>query len=237
MADGKIDSTEVEAIAESMAADGEIDAKETDQLIEALSEDGKVSVADQEAVLEALASDGEVSKEDVAAIVALASSDGKLSEAEKDIVADALIQSVPEGENLTKEQVAEAGIKLADLPPQTPVDVRTSENGEAVVITAEVAVQVELVSNPAAFAAELFNDPGAAIAALGSIGADMTPGERKEATEMVVATVVAAGAALNAVGAVTGSTGGSTGGSGGNSGGSGGGGASGDSKGIRRRRP
>jgi uncharacterized membrane protein YgcG len=126
------------------------------------------------------------------------------------------------------------------LPPDTPVDVRTSENGEAVVITAEVAVQVELVSDPAAFASELFNNPGAAIAALGSIGADMTPGERKEATEMVVATVVAAGAALNAVGAVTGSTGGSTGGSrsgGGSSGGSGGGGASGDSKGIRRRRP
>ena len=237
LADGKIDSEEVNAIAESMAADGEIDAKETNQLIEALSEDGKVSIADQEAVLEALASDGEVSKEDVAAIVELASSDGKLSEAEKDIVANALIQSVPEGENLTKEQVAEAGIKLADLPPETPVDVRTSENGEAVVITAEVAVQVELVSNPAAFAAELFNDPGAAIEALGSIGADMTPGERKEATEMVVATVVAAGAALNAVGAAAGTTGGSTGGSGGNSGGSGGGGASGDSKGIRRRRP
>jgi uncharacterized membrane protein YgcG len=125
------------------------------------------------------------------------------------------------------------------LPPQTPVDVRTSENGEAVVITAEVAVQVELVSDPAAFAAELFNDPGAALQALGSIGADMTPSERKEATEMVVATVVATGAALNAVGAAAGTIGGSTGGSrsgGGNSGGSGGGGASGDSKGIRRRR-
>ena len=211
-----------------MSADGKIDAKETNQLIEALAADGKVSVADQEAVLEALASDGEVSKEDVAAIVALASSDGKLSAAERKIVADALIQSVPEGENLTKEQVAEAGIKLADLPPETPVDVRTSENGEAVVITAEVAVQVELVSDPAALAAELFNDPGAAIAALGSIGADMTPGERKEATNMVVATVVATGAALNAVGLAIGgaapsapSGGGSTGGSSGgtNSGG------------------
>jgi hypothetical protein len=223
-----------------MSADGEVDAKETDQLIDALAADGKVSIADQEAVLKALASDGEVSKEDVAAIVALASSDGKLSEAEKDIVADALIQSVPEGENLTKEQVAEAGIKLADLPPDTPVDVRTSENGEAVVITAEVAVQVELISDPAAFAAELFNNPGAALEALGSIGADMTEGEREEATKMVVATVVATGAALNAVGAVAGaSTGGSTGGSrsgGGNSGGSGGGGASGDSKGMRRRK-
>ena len=222
-----------------MAADGKVDAKETDQLIKALAEDGKVSVADQKSVLDSLASDGEVSKEDVAAIVALAGSDGKLSQAEKEIVADALIQSVAPGENLTKEQVADAGIKLADLPPQTPVDVRTSENGDSVVITAEIAVQVELVSDPAAFAAELFNDPGAALAALGSIGADMTSGEREEATKMVVATVIASGAALNAVGAAAGTIGGSTGGSrsgGGNSGGSGGGGASGDSKGIRRRR-
>ena len=203
-----------------MAADGEIDAEETDQLIEALSEDGKVSVSDQEAVLEALASDGEVSKEDVAAIVALASSDGKLSVAEKEIVADALIQSVPQGENLTKEQVADAGIKLSDLPSNTPVEIRTSENGEALVITAEVAVQVELVSDPAAFAEELFNDPGAALQALGSIGADMTEGEREEATEMVVATVVAAGAAINAAAvAAGGATGGGTGG-GGSSGGS-----------------
>jgi hypothetical protein len=203
-----------------MAADGEIDAEETDQLIEALSEDGKVSVPDQEAVLEALASDGEVSKEDVAAIVALASSDGKLSVAEKEIVADALIQSVPQGENLTKEQVADAGIKLSDLPSNTPVEIRTSENGEALVIAAEVAVQVELVSDPAAFAEELFNDPGAALQALGSIGADMTEGEREEATEMVVATVVAAGAAINAAAvAAGGATGGGTGG-GGSSGGS-----------------
>jgi hypothetical protein len=188
-----------------------------------LAEDGKVSTADQVAVLEALASDGEVSKEDVAAIVALVSTDGKMSTAEKEIVADALIQSVPQGENLTKEQVAEAGIKLSDLPASTPVDIRTSENGDSVVITAEVAVQVELISDPAAFAEELFSDPGAALQALGSIGADMTEGEREEATEMVVATVVAAGAAINAAAVATagGTTGGGTGGGGNSGGGSG----------------
>ena len=238
MEDGRIDSTEVEAIAESMAADGEIDAEETNQLVEALTADGNISTADQVAVLEALASDGEVSKEDVAAIVALASSDGKLSEAEKDIVADALIQSVPEGENLTKEQVADAGIKLADLPPDTPVEVRTSETGQEVVITAEVAANVELVTDVAEFAQELFNDPGAALEALGSIGADMTVEEREEATKMVVATVVATGAALNAV-SVTGAAtsaartaGGTTPSGGGSSGGPGGG----DPR-IRRRKP
>jgi hypothetical protein len=223
-----------------MAADGEIDAKETDQLIEALAEDGKVSTADQVAVLEALASDGEVSKEDVAAIVALVSTDGKMTTAEKEIVADALIQSVPEGENLTKEQVADAGIKLADLPPETPVEVRTSETGQEVVITAEVAANVELVTDVAAFTQELFSDPGAALEALGSIGADMTVEEREEATKMVVATVVATGAALNAV-SVTGAAASAARTAGGTTpshsgGGSSGGPGGGDPR-IRRRKP
>jgi len=129
----------------------------------------------------------------------LANSDGKLSQAEKEIVADALIQSVAPGENLTKEQVADAGIKLTDLPPETPVEVRTSESGDAVVITAEVGAQIEIVTNPAAFAQELLSNPIAALSALGSIGADMSTAEREEATKMVVATVVATGAALNAV--------------------------------------
>ena len=102
------------------------------------------------------------------------------------------------------------------------------------VITAEVAANVELVTDAGALLEAAFTDPGAALAAIGSIGADMTKGEREEATDMVVATVVAAGAAMNAVGAATGSAGGST--SGGNSGGgSGGGGASGNSKGVRRK--
>ena len=166
--------------------------------------------------------------------------DGKLTETEKKIIAEALIASVAPGETLSSEEIKEAGLEYKDLPASTPVDVRTDENGNSVIITAEVAAQVELLQDPAAFAVELFSNPGAALAALGSIGADMSPEERKEATDMVVATVVAAGAAMNAVGAAAGATGGSTGGShsgGGNSGGSGGGGASGDSKGIRRRRP
>ena len=226
LSDGKLNASEVSDIADVMSADGEIDKKETDQLINALSEDGKISNADKEAVLDALASDGEVSKEDVAAIVALVSGDGKLSEAEKSIVADALIQSVAPGENLTKEQIADAGIKFEDLPPETPVELRADINGNEVVITAEVAANVELVTDPGALAEAIFTDPGAALAAFGSIGADMSSEERKESTEAVVATVIAAGAAINAVGAAAAggaTSGGSTGG--GNSGGSGNGSA------------
>ena len=131
------------------------------------------------------------------------------------------------GESISAAEVKASGVSYADLPPSTPVEVRTSESGEVLVITAEVAANVELVQDPGALLEAALTDPGAALAALGSIGADMTESEREEATDMVVATVVAAGAALNAVGAATGGSapagGGSSGGgpSGGtNSGGS-----------------
>ena len=157
-----------------------------------------------------------------------------LTNEQKEVLVTALLEESKPGEAISAEAIAEAGIEYKDLPAETPVDVRTDENGNAVVITAEVAAQVELLSDPGALLAEAFTNPGAALDALGSVGADMSQEEREEATDMVVATVVAAGAAMNAVGAATGSTGGST--SGGSSGGgSGGGGASGNSKGVRRR--
>ncbi len=110
------------------------------------------------------------------------------------------------------------------MPADTPVEVRQDENGNEVVITAEVAAQVELLQDPGALVEELFTNPAAALDAFGSIGADMSDEEREEATEMVVATVVAAGAAINAAAVATGGvTGGGTGGGGS----SGGGGASG----------
>jgi hypothetical protein len=163
--------------------------------------------------------------------------DGKLTTAEKTVVAEALIAAVAPGEAVSAADIKSAGLDYKDLPPATPVEVRTDENGNEVVITAEVAAQVELLQDPGALLESVFTDPGEALAALGSVGADMSDEEREEATEMVVATVIAAGAAMNAVAAATGATGGSTGGStgGGNSGG-GGGGASGKSKGTRRRK-
>ena len=183
----------------------------------------------------------------VAEAVKDAMADGKLTTEEKAIVAEALIAALAPGEAVSAQDMRDAGLDYKDLPPETPVDVRTDEKGNAVVITAEVAAQVELVQDPAAFLATAFTDPGAALAALGSIGADMSPAEREEATKMVVATVVAAGAAMNAArgaaasaassaaSAAASSTGGSTGGS--NGGNSGGGGSSEETKGVRRRKP
>jgi hypothetical protein len=107
------------------------------------------------------------------------------------------------------------------LPPDTPIEVRTSESGEVLIITAEVAANVELVQDPGALLEAVFTDPGAALAAIGSIGADMTESEREEATDMVVATVVATGAAINAAAVAAGGAAGGSGGGGSSGGGSG----------------
>jgi uncharacterized membrane protein YgcG len=163
--------------------------------------------------------------------------DGKLTTAEKAVVAEALIAAVAPGQAVSAADIKDAGLEYKDLPPATPVEVRTDEKGNEVIITAEVAAQVELLQNPSELLATALSDPGAALAALGSIGADMSPQEREEATKMVVATVIASGAALNAVGAAAGAaTGGGSRSGGGGSGGGGGGGGSSESKAMRRRK-
>jgi hypothetical protein len=146
----------------------------------------------------------------------------ELSKEEVAAVVTSLVADLKPGQSISAAQVQASGVSYSDLPASTPVEVRTDENGNALVITAEVAANVELVQDPGALLETAFSDPGAALQALGSIGADMTEEEREEATDMVVATVVAAGAAINAAAVATGgATGGSTGGGGSSGGGSG----------------
>jgi hypothetical protein len=142
-------------------------------------------------------------------------------------VAD-LIASVGDAP-ISVRAMKDAGVTLADLPPDTPIAVREDVQGNEVVITAEVAVALELLSSPSDLVTAIFTDPAQAVLAIASIGADMSETERTESKHTVVATIIAAGAAINAVGAATGST--RTPSSGG------GGGASSDSKGVRRRKP
>jgi chromosome segregation ATPase len=142
--------------------------------------------------------------------------DGKeLTEEQKELVTEALLEKA-DGEAISAEDIKEAGLDYKDLPPDTPVKTRTDSSGNPVVITAAVAASLELVANPTELLSTAFSDPGAALAALGSVGADMSEEEREGAKDMVVATVVAAGAAINAV-AATGSSGSSGGSSGGSS--------------------
>ena len=203
--------------------------EEITALVDDVLSDGKLSAADAIAVLDSLNADGEITKAEVNNLSETLAADGKLTTAEKELVAEALIESVAPGETLTKEQIQDAGIAYQDLPPETPVEVRQDENGNEVIITADVAAALVLLENPSELIGAIFSDPGQALQALGSIGADMSPQEREEAQKMVVAAVIAGNAAINAV-AVAGAAGHSTGGS------TGGGGASGQS-GYRRRKP
>jgi hypothetical protein len=149
-----------------------------------------LSASDAEDILDALGADGEVTKDEVNNLSDALAADGKLTEAEKDLVADALIESVAPGETLTKEQIQDAGIEYQDLPPETPVEVRQDENGNEIIIIAEVAAALELIADPGALVDAIFTDPAQALLALASLGADMSEEEREEAEKMVLATVV-----------------------------------------------
>ena len=233
----EVKAAEEKAKAEAKAEADRIEAEriaEEKRIAEEAEAEAERIAAEEEKIAEELAAIKEEEEKVVEEIKKAVESGKELTEEQKDVVVAALVETLAPGESISVAQVVAAGVELKDLPPDTPIEVRTSESGEVLIITAEVAANIELVTDPGALVEAIFTDPQAALAAIGSIGADMTDEERKEATEMVVATVVATGAALNAVGAATGTTGGSTGSS---SGGSGGGGAAGDSKGIRRRRP
>jgi hypothetical protein len=180
----------------------------------------EAAIAEEEAeIAEELAAIKEEEEKVVEEIEKALESGKELTEEQKEVVVAALIENLKPGESISAAEVKASGVSYADLPPETPIELRTSESGEVLIITADVAANVELVQDPGALLEAVFTDPGAALAAFGSIGADMTQGEREEATDMVIATVVAAGAAINAAAVATG---GSTGG-----GNSGGGGASG----------
>jgi hypothetical protein len=120
--------------------------------------------------------------------------DEESTDEEKEIIAEALIEQAV-GEAVTAEAIAEAGLTYADLPPETPVEVRQDENGNEVVITAEVAAALVVLENPTELVKAIFSDPAQALLALGSIGADMSPEERKESEKTIVAAIIVGGIA------------------------------------------
>jgi hypothetical protein len=214
---------EAEAKAEAERLEAEAKAKELAEA-EALAEQERLEaeVKAKELEEEKAAEEEAIAEEELKEILEDAESGKELTEEQKEVLVDALLEDLKPGESLSAAQVQASGVSYSDLPPETPIEVRTDENGNALVITAEVAANIELVQDAGALLTAAFTDPGAALAALGSIGADMTDAEREEATDMVVATVVATGAAINAAAvAAGGATGGSTGGGGSSGGGSG----------------
>ena len=212
-ADAKAEAERLEAEAEAIRQ-AEEDAKAEAEAKKAEEEAAKQAEEDAKAEAEAKAKELEEEKaaeeeakaeeEKLNEIIEDAKDGKELTEEQKEVVVASLIENLKPGESISAAEVKASGVSYADLPAETPVEVRTDENGNALVITAEVAANVELVQDPGALLEAAFTDPGAALAALGSIGADMTEEEREEAKDMVVATVVATGAALNAVGLATG---------------------------------
>jgi hypothetical protein len=103
------------------------------------------------------------------------------------------VQPEPPLEEPEPPMVQADEIDLESLAPDTPVEL---SNG--VVVTAEVAIAIQLLQDPAALLQELFTDPAAAFAALGSVGADMTPEVREESEKVIIAAVIAGNIATTA---------------------------------------
>jgi hypothetical protein len=175
----------------------ETSLEEQESIVNELSNDGELSESDAEAVLDALNSDGEITQEEVTNLTETLSEDGEFTEAERELVAEALIESA-EGEAVTAEAIEEAGLTYEDLPAETPVEVRQDENGNEVIITAEVAAALTVLESPAEFIGAIFDDPGQALTAVLNIGADMSVEEREESEKIIVAAVIAGQAAINA---------------------------------------
>jgi hypothetical protein len=213
---------EAEAEAERIAAEEEAIAKaKAEAEAEALAEEERIAEEAEAKELEEALAEEEAEQEELKEILEEAKDGKELTEKQKEVVVAALIENLKPGESISAAEVQASGVSYADLPPETPIELRTSESGEVLIITAEVAANVELVQDPGALLEAVFTDPGAALAAFGSIGADMTEGEREEATDMVVATVVATGAAINAAAVAAGGAAGGSGGGGSSGGGSG----------------
>jgi hypothetical protein len=119
---------------------------------------------------------------------------------EREVIAEAVIEAA-QGQPVTVQAIADAGLTYADLPPETLVEVREDENGNEVVITAEVAAALVVLESPAALVEAIFTDPAQALLAIASIGADMSDEERTESEKIIVASVIAGQAAVSAAGA------------------------------------
>lgn len=152
-------------------------------------------LVEQEPISEIEENQEPITAEEVETIVETLNEDGILTEIEVEIIVEALLEQA-QGGPITAETIVEAGITYEDLPAQTPVQVREDDNGNAVVITAEVAAALLVLDNPVELLSTIFSDPAQAILALSSIGADMSDEERSESEKTIVAAVIVGGIAV-----------------------------------------
>ena len=172
-----------------------ITVAELETLVENLDMGGVVTAEDSVEILDALSQDGEITQTEVNNLSEQLSTDGTFTDSERELVAEALIESA-EGQAVTVEAIAEAGITLADLPPSTPVEVRQDANGNEVIVIAEVAAALVILESPVELLSTIFSDPAQALLAISSIGADMSDEERSESEQTIVAAVIVGGIAV-----------------------------------------
>jgi hypothetical protein len=206
LSSGEITPADAEAVVDSLMEDGRVTEAEATALIETLSDSGALTGAEEDLILDALSADGEITQDEVNNLSETLSEDGKFTEAEKELVAEALIESA-DGEAVTVEAITEAGITLEDLPPAQPVEVRQDENGNEVVITAEVAVALELLTSAGDILTAAFESPAQLLFAIGNLGADMSPEERKEASETIIAATIVGNIATTTIATAVGGIG------------------------------
>jgi hypothetical protein len=116
----------------------------------------------------------------------------------EEAIIDIIAEAEANGEVVTTEALEEAGLTLADLSPETPVQL---DNG--VVLEAGTVVALQLLESPAELIAAIFSSPAEAFTAISNIGADMSDEERTTSEQTIIASVIAGQAAINAVGAAT----------------------------------
>ena len=200
--DGNLTAEDADAILELISEGGEVSEEVISEISSTLSEGG-LSIEEAALITEILSADGEITVDEVINLSEALSEDGVLTLAEKDLVADVLVTSA-KGAPVEAAAIKAAGLEYRDLPPSIPVEVREDANGNPVVITAEVASALLTLESPAALVnaiAGCFN-PDEAIEglteeqqcevfkALSSIGADMSPEERQDAKEVLVAAIL-----------------------------------------------
>ena len=112
----------------------------------------------------------------------------------EETVADIIAEAEANGETITTEDMEEAGITLADLPTDTPIQL---DNG--VVLEAGTVVALQLLENPAELISAIFDNPAEVLTAISNIGADMSEEERTASENTIIASVIATQAAVNAV--------------------------------------
>jgi hypothetical protein len=204
--DGDITPADAEAVVDLLMLDGVVTEAEMTTLIETFSQGSALTGAEEDLILDALSADGEITQDEVNNLSETLSEDGQFTEAERELVAEVLIESA-EGQAVTVEAIAEAGITLEDLPAEQPVEVRQDENGNEVVITAEVAVALELLTSAGDILSAVFESPAQLIFALGNLGADMSVEERKEASETIIAATIVGNIATTTMATAIGSIG------------------------------